>query len=337
MNDPDGLATIPEDDQVNAPAGPASPAPRAAAYAPWVAAGAVAAATLWAYLPTFRSLWNTWGSDPNYSHGYLVLPVAALVAWRRSGEARSGPPRGSAWGWAALVAALGARVYFFEAEKSWLEGVTMLPAIAGLVLAYGGWPMLRRHWPSVAFLLFLYPLPQKFNDTLAMQLQGIATMATCRVLRGMGQWVLEEGNVIIVGGEKLEVATACSGLAMLMSLSSTVVTALLLLPLSNFKRAALLVSVVPIALVSNVIRITATALCYQRFGHEVGEKYAHDLAGYLMMPLALTLVFLELGLLNWLVEEQDEAAAEITTARLDFVGGVPTYGGMAPGGRGSRP
>ncbi len=36
-----------------------------------------------AYAPNFRDLHSTWSADPNYSHGYLVIPIALFILWRR--------------------------------------------------------------------------------------------------------------------------------------------------------------------------------------------------------------------------------------------------------------
>ena len=72
----------------------------------------------------------------------------------------------------------------------------------------------------------------------------------------------------------------------------------------------------PIALVSNILRITATAVCYHYLGQESGDKIAHDLAGYAMMPVALVLVWLELKMMSWLfVEVEDMAPADLLRTR----------------------
>ena len=112
--------------------------------------------------------------------------------------------------------------------------------------------------------------------------------------------------MILVGNEKLEVAAACNGLSMLMSLAATVVAAASLVPMSNWKRFLLLASIIPIALGSNVLRIAATAWCYYQFGAKIGSQYAHDWAGWLMMPMAMVLVGLELLLMSWLIVESEE-------------------------------
>ena len=274
----------------------------------------VAAALAYAYEPNLLSLYRTWVREPDYSHGFLVLPIAMWMFWRRW----PGPdgPRPTPWapGWALVVVALAARAWFLERGQNWSEAATLIPVVVGLGLAGLGWRTMLRVWPAFAFLIFLYPLPPQINTALSQPLQSLATTCATRLLKLTGLWVMPEGNVILVGNERLEVAAACNGLSMLMSLAATVAAAASLVPMSNLKRGALLLTIIPIALASNVLRIAATAWCYHRFGAEVGSKYAHDLAGWLMMPTAMLLVGLELAIISWLIIETEEE--ERTTDRL---------------------
>ena len=278
---------------------------------------AIAGALAFAYAPNFASLLRTWRVDPDYSHGFLVLPICAVILWKRwpgEGEAR---PRPWLPGWAVVALALGARFYFHDRGASWSETATFLPAVAGLGLARLGWPTFRRTWPAFAFLAFCLPLPPALNAALSQPLQGLATKFACGLLRLTGLWVMPEGNVILVGNERLEVAAACNGLSMLMSLAATVAATASLLPMANWKRVVLLPSIIPIALGSNVLRIAATAWCYYKFGADVGSKYAHDMAGWLMMPTAMLLVFLELAVMSWLIVESTETARPAGLLAMD--------------------
>jgi exosortase/archaeosortase family protein len=79
--------------------------------------------------------------------------------------------------------------------------------------------------------------------------------------------------------------------------------------MAPWKRVVLFLSIIPIALISNILRISATAWCYYLFGAKMGEHFAHDAAGWLMMPVALILVGLELSLLSWIIVEVEELPA----------------------------
>jgi exosortase len=283
----------------------------------------VAVVLVWAYSSNLRELVWAWAQDPDYSHGFLVIPVALLIYWeRRPGPDIAGAPS-PRWGWVILGAALASRAYFFAGDYHWLEAATLLPAVAGLTLTYGGWPLLRRAWPAVAFLVFMLPLPPRVNSLLAQPLRQLATQCSCRLLRLTGLWVFAEGNVIVVGADRLEVADACNGLSMLMGLTATVAAAIVLIPMPVWKRVVLFASAVPIALFSNVVRISLTAWCVHWFGSDIGGKFAHDLAGWLMMPLALLFVGVELLCLSWLVEEEEEADGRPCMAESPRPLGIP--------------
>jgi exosortase len=218
---------------------------------------------------------------------------------------------------------------FNERGMNWLESASLLPVVVGLGLAGLGWRVMLRVWPAFAFLIFLYPLPPQVNSMLSQPLQSLATTCACGLLRLTGLWVMPEGNVILVGNEKLEVAAACNGLSMLMSLAATVAAAASLVPMSSWKRGLLLLSIVPIALGSNVLRIAATAWCYYQFGAEVGSRYVHDWAGWLMMPTAMALVGLELLLMSWLIVESevDRNASRLT---VGLIAGNPVPANRPP-------
>ena len=37
----------------------------------------------WAYWPNLEELFAVWTEEPNYSHGFLVLPIALAIFWQR--------------------------------------------------------------------------------------------------------------------------------------------------------------------------------------------------------------------------------------------------------------
>jgi hypothetical protein len=65
----------------------------------------------------------------------------------------------------------------------------------------------------------------------------------------------------------------------------------------------------PIALASNVLRITITGLCYDAFGNHYGGAFFHDAAGWLMMPLGLVFLGVELWILRTLLPDGSDLVA----------------------------
>jgi exosortase len=261
----------------------------------------------WAYWPNLEDLYTTWSTEPNYSHGKLVIPIAIAIFWQRlvDSKGRWSTSSGPWWSWIVLLLVLAARALAYERNNQWLETATLVPAVAALMFTLGGWPLLERGWPAVVFLSFMLPLPRAANNLISLPLQSIATLGSVFVMQLTGLRAYQEGNVINLpdnpmGARTLEVALACNGLSMLMTLAATVTATIMLIPLANWKRAVIFLSAVPIALISNVIRIVATGWCYSIVRSDHAKELAHDYSGYLMMPLALMLVGLEVLVLSWL-------------------------------------
>jgi exosortase len=269
-----------------------------------------------AYAPNFYLLASVWRVDPNYSHGWLVFPIALVILWQRLTAAdseRLPSAISRPWlGWCFLATILAVRAFAYERSYQWLETATILPAIACLVWSFGSWPLLRRAWPAIAFLVFMLPLPDAINNGIALPLQQIATSGSAFLLQLSGLWAIQEGNVINLRTAhqemgRLDVATACNGLRMLMTLSATVTATIILIPLPTWKRIVLMISIVPIALISNIARIVVTGFCYYWMTGPTSKAWAHDVSGWVMMPMALLLVGLELAILSWLVPTEDES------------------------------
>lgn len=283
---------------------------------PWLPSAVAGVALLiLAYAPNIQALATVWENEPNYSHGFLVAPIAAVILWRRLADRpyKWSPPRTSWAAWGMLAAVLALRAFAYERSMSWVENATMIPAAGLLVYALGGRELISRAWPAVLFLVFMLPLPASVNTMVALPLQRIATVGSCFVLQLTGLWVVPSGNVITLntpqGPQQLEVALACNGLSMLMTLAATVTAAVILVPMPTWKRLVVLASAVPIALLSNISRIVATGWLYYLLEGETAHQRAHDWSGYLMMPLALVLVGAELWLLSWLFDEEEAKAA----------------------------
>ena len=255
----------------------------------------------WAYASSLASLVERWKRDDNYSHGFFVVPIAALILWKRRGRLDLGAVAPTWWGFLPLVLILAGRAWLFERNDLWLESATIPLAAASVVLTLGGRSLFAWAWPAIAFLYLMLPLPLGLNTSLAGPLQSLATSGSMTLLRASGLTVISEGNVIIVGGERLEVARACNGLSMLLSFATLVGAMVLLVDRPIRERVALLLSIVPVALLCNVLRIVATAWATHQAGHAV--EAAHDWAGLAMMPLALALLWLEVRVMSWIVVE----------------------------------
>lgn len=274
---------------------------------------ALVAAVVWSYFPSLAYL-ARWWEDPNYSHGWLVVPIALFILWQRYEKLPEVVIRHRWWNFLPLVALLALRYKLYDWNEQWLEAATVPAIVAASVLAVGGWGLFRWALPALVYLIFMVPLPQVLDDKLAAPLQKIATLGSYEILMALGLPVVAEGNVILIGRQRVEVAEACRGLSMLLSFGALITAMVILVRRPLWDRAVLILSIIPIALLCNIIRISITAIAYGYYDRPVKE--VHDYAGYGMMALALGIVLAELKIMSWLViEERGEAAAAPTLLR----------------------
>lgn len=276
----------------------------------------------WSYRVSFVYLTHFW-ADSNYSHGWLIAPIALAILWQRR-ETFSAAGQGPRW-WGVLPLAilLASRYWLYERNEQWIEAATIPMTLAAVVLAICGWGVLRWALPAVIYLFFMLPLPPSLNEVLAGPLQTMATMGSVALIQASGTPVVAEGNVISIGTQRLEVAEACRGLSMLLSFAALIAAMVILTKRPAWERVVLVLSTVPIALLCNVVRIATTAIVYSRSGRPV--EMVHDWAGLAMMGLALVLVMLELKILSWLVVEDGPASETPTLLRASY--------GSSPGPR----
>ena len=79
-----------------------------------------------------------------------------------------------------------------------------------------------------------------------------------------------------------------------------------------WEKLLILMSALPIALICNVVRIVATAVAHQSLGRATADLVFHDLSGWLMMPLAMLLLYLEIKLLDCLFVEAGDSRPGMT-------------------------
>jgi exosortase len=274
----------------------------------WKAA-LVAGLLAWAYFPTLRELVQKWMSDPQYSHGILV-PLFSLYLLYLNREKATGDAQPWPWiGYSLLFIALAFRAVAALLFFLPLDAFSLVVCLTGLVMVAGGRPMIRWAWPSLAFLLFMIPLPYLVERMMGAELQNIATIASTFLLQTLGQPAISEGNRILIEDVQLGVVEACSGLRMLMTFAAFCVGAVMLMERHWLVKALVLASAIPIALLTNVLRITATGLAHVWLKESSAKgsvlNFIHDFNGWMMMPIGLGFLLVELWLYKHLLIEPE--------------------------------
>lgn len=180
--------------------------------------------------------------------------------------------------------------------------MSYIGVLLGVTLLAGGMKLFRWAGPAVVFLVFMFPLPSVIERGGLLFLQRLAAAASTWSLQLLGLMATRDGNRLIVNGlaEPLEVADACSGLRMLTIFGAMSVAVAMTMDRPWWDRLVVVISAVPIALVTNIIRIVATALLFWWLGqdNELVSRLIHDWAGLVMMPIALGFLWLEYEVLT---------------------------------------
>lgn len=278
-------------------------------------------AFVWAFSHTIGRLWEVWQNNPDYSVGQLVPLAALYMLWTRRRDLAGVTLAPSLVGVVVFACGVAASVFGGYFLYSSVENVGMVLCVNGLALAMVGWKSYRRICIPLLFLFLMLPLPGRIHDAVTLPLQTFCARVSAIVLETVGVPVQRYGHVLEVSGHKAAVAEACNGLRM--ALAFLIVTSVVayLIHRPKWQKVVVLISSVPIALTCNVVRIVAMTYLYSAGYGRFVEGPLHDGVGFLMMPLALSLVFLELALLSNL------AVSPVRDAPTDSVGRVSVFSG----------
>ncbi|WBF67453.1 exosortase/archaeosortase family protein [Desulfovibrio subterraneus] len=241
------------------------------------------------YWQILAALFEQWSKDPNYSHGFFVPVIAGWFAYRQWGAIRRTVVDPSLTGIAVMFGAMVLLVLGFLSTEYLTMRVSLVAMLAGLILYLFGRSAFREMRLPVLYLLLMIPLPYILYDAAAFPLKLIVANASVNMLKLLGFSVVREGNIILFPTLILEVADACSGLRSLMTLVTLAVTCSFLMLRTPLMRVLLVVASVPIAVVTNMLRVIVTGILAETISPELAEGVFHEMAGLGVFIMALLL------------------------------------------------
>jgi exosortase len=287
----------------------------------WLALVLTTGVTLgWAYWSTLADLWREWRHNDDYSVGPLVPLVAAFLLWRQRAKLRDCRITPCWWGAGLILLAAAVQTYglLFLFESA--ERYALVLAIWGLVLLIAGWRFFRQVRWVLLFLLLMIPFPGRIHNLINGPLQSASSRGAVFLLEAFGVIVSRDGNVVTVNNIQMNVVEACSGLRMLMSFIVVAATLAFVIARPRWQKAVLVVSSVPIAVGSNIVRLAVTGVLRLLTSSESASNFVHDFAGWMMMPPAFFVLLGELWLMNRIVVP-DKPSHPSTRAKDDHKSG----------------
>ncbi|MBI2683451.1 MAG: exosortase [Acidobacteriales bacterium] len=249
------------------------------------------------YGKTLAALAGVWWSNDDYSHGLLVPFVLGYLVYQKWGYVKSLPIQQSVWGLVVIIVSQVVHVVGFLGAEFFLQRVSFVVMIAGLVLYLWGWRHLWEAGFALLLLLLAVPLPALVFNAVALPLQFIASAWAEQFLHMTNVPVFREGNILALASINLTVAEACSGIRSLMSLITLGVMVGYFLPFRWWLRSFFILSTVPIAIIANSLRVGGTGYLAHHYGEAVARGFFHSFSGWLVFVFALVVLLAEATIL----------------------------------------
>lgn len=245
-----------------------------------------------AYRHVLVKLVHDWATDDNYSHGFLIPPLALYFAWERRTRIAAAPMRPSAVGLIVIAGSLATLIAGSLGAELFLQRLSIVGVVLGVTLYVWGGAQLRILAFPIAFLLLMIPLLAIVFNQIAFPLQLFASRVGEAALELFRIPVLREGNVIILSNVTLEVAEACSGIRSLISLLTLGIVLGYFTDDRLWVRSVVSLATVPVAIVTNGLRVAGTGLAAHYIGPQAATGFLHAFSGWLMFVLAFGLLLL---------------------------------------------
>src|SRR5262249_5801838 len=171
-----------------------------------------------------------------------------------------------------------------------LQRTAILIMLVGLLLVLGGTALVRVLAFPLLLLPFMIPIPTVIYNQITFPLQLFASRVAEVVLSLLGIPVLRDGNVLELASQKLSVAEACSGIRSLLSLTFLSLVYAYFFDKKPWMRWALLIGVVPIAILANSARVTITGILSEEVSPELAHGFFHSLEGWIVFLIAFVML-----------------------------------------------
>lgn len=255
---------------------------------------------VWAavFSPVVPAMVGTWLNHSDNSHALLVPLIAMYFVWIKREELGRIEISGSAVGGLFLAGTLVVYLVSFVGGIAVFARLMIVFSLFGLLWSCMGWQVVRVLAFPLGFLVFMVPVPDSVLGMVSFPLQLLATKIAAGVIQFCSIPVYREGNMLYFVHTQLEVAEACSGIRSIMSLTMLSVIFAHLSGNGWWRKALLIFSAIPIAMLANILRVSGTGILAHFFGNKVARGFLHEFSGLAVFVFGLVLLFLVFNLLN---------------------------------------
>lgn len=242
------------------------------------------------------------GGSGDYSHGFLVPIASALVIWLKKDELLRVDKSVTRTGLALVIFCLLAHYLGAKAQQTRLSLLAMVGLTWCIPLYLYGWSVARILLFPCSFLIFALPL--NFLDQMTFPLRMVNTNVAVAVLEGLNFNIKQVGTAILgppydqTAELQLDVADPCSGVRSLTAMMALTAVYGFFVMKGFWRKWALFVISVPLAMIGNMFRITSLVILANAFGSKVATTLIHDYSGYVVFGVAIALMVATSFVLN---------------------------------------
>jgi len=115
---------------------------------------------------------------------------------------------------------------------------------------------------------------------------GVSAVAAA-ILKSFHFPVIREGLLIYIGRQEIFMGAPCSGFRSLITMIALGLAYTNIIKETRRNKAILLLSVVPLALFGNLLRVLSLCLVTYYFGAEAGQGFFHDFSGIMVFVIMI--------------------------------------------------
>jgi exosortase D (VPLPA-CTERM-specific) len=256
-----------------------------------------------AYTWLIRDHW----SREDYNYCYLIPLIVLYLIWEKKDELAAEDAVPS---WAGLLFLIPGVLLFWIGDlagelyttciSSWLVSI-------GLLWMHIGWRQIKIIAFPIFFALTMFPMPYFLHNKLTFGLKLISSQLGVALLHLWGMSAYREGNVIDLGFTQLQVVDACSGLRYLFPLLVMGILLAYFYRAALWKRLVLVISTVPLTIMTNSLRIALTGVIYKHWGAKAAEGFFHGFSGWLIFMFTLGILLAEIWVLRRIAPSPSES------------------------------
>ena len=247
---------------------------------------------LLAFSPALQILLEKWRASEEYSHAFLVMPIALYIGWSKRHEVNWDSVRFSFTG---LLGVVIFSFFYYFALLTEVHTIILLSLYCCLTSAFVfllGLQFIRIFATPLILFLILIPIPEQLYIQLTFPLQLKVSKASELIPRTFGIPIFREGNIMNIPGKSFEVVDACSGLRSVIALSALSILVGYFMLTRPLSKVILFIMSIPIAVLVNIMRVVCMILAYCYFKLDLTEDTLHSFVGIGVFIVSLVLLLL---------------------------------------------